>query len=91
MVDSVGLLDLNLGPEDLPMDDLEQVRLFGGYAGWGAGQLDEEVKEEAWFVVTADPDDPFSDDPESLWRRVLQRQHGRLAMFAYQPPDPSVN
>jgi len=91
MVDSIGLLDLNLAPQELPMDDLERVRLFGGYAGWGAGQLEGEIAEDAWFVVEAEPDDPFSPDPESLWRRVLQRQEGKLAMFAYQPPDPSVN
>jgi len=73
------------------MDDIERVRLFGGYAGWSGGQLERELEEEAWFVVPAEPDDPFTSDPDSLWRRVLQRQPGHLALFAFQPPDPSLN
>jgi len=67
------------------------VRLFAGYAGWGAGQLDAEVEEEAWFVVDAHPADAFTPDPQGLWRAVLRRQTGRLAMFAFAPTDPSAN
>jgi putative transcriptional regulator len=65
--------------------------VFAGYSGWGAGQLEREIEEEAWFVVDADPADPFSDNPETLWRDILKRQRGRLAMFAYAPKDPQVN
>jgi putative transcriptional regulator len=36
-------------------------------------------------------DDIFSARPETLWRDVLQRQPGKLAMFAYAPNDPGVN
>ena len=35
--------------------------------------------------------DPFSDNPEHLWRDVLRRQRGRVAMFAHYPADPEVN
>ncbi len=88
---TLGVLDLSYEPADLPMDDIERVRLFGGYAGWSGGQLERELEEEAWFVVPVEPDDPFTSDPDSLWRRVLQRQPGHLALFAFQPPDPSLN
>lgn len=70
---------------------LESVRVFVGYSGWGAGQLEREIEEEAWFVVDAEAQDPFSQEPERLWRAVLQRQAGRLAMFAYFPNDPRAN
>jgi putative transcriptional regulator len=86
----VGLLNLG-GEESVPLDDVSRFRLFGGYSGWGAGQLDAELAEEAWFVVDAAEADPFSDDPESLWRTVLRRQPGKLAMFAYFPDDLKVN
>ena len=55
------------------------------------GQLEGEVKQEAWFVVAADREDLFTPEPETLWRRVLQRQDSKLALFAYFPTDPRAN
>lgn len=85
-----GLLDLS-EPMDQVAPFIEQVRVFAGYAGWGGGQLEQEIKDEAWFVVDAQPGDAFTPDPAGLWRSVLRRQAGRLAMFAYAPLDPQVN
>ena len=66
-------------------------RVFAGYAGWGAGQLEDELEEGAWHVVDAELGDLFSRDPENLWSDVLRRQGGHLAMLATYPPDPSLN
>jgi putative transcriptional regulator len=85
----VGVLHLHRDPADL--DGVEDVRLFAGYAGWSAEQLEAEVAEEAWFVVDALPRDVFTMHPERLWQDVLRRQRGSLAMFALFPPDPSLN
>lgn len=90
VVGRVGLIDLSRPPEELD-GAVEEIRVFAGYSGWGAGQLEREIEEEAWFVVDADPADAFSDNPETLWRDILKRQRGRLAMFAYAPKDPQVN
>ncbi len=87
---TTGLVNLDRDPDDL-MDDLEAVRVFAGYAGWGAEQLEGEIREDAWFVVEAEPGDAFTSDPEHLWSAVLKRQPGKLAMFAFAPADPSVN
>jgi putative transcriptional regulator len=54
-------------------------------------QLEGELAEGAWFVVDAQAADPFTTDPSALWRAVLRRQRGRVAMFASCPSDPSVN
>jgi putative transcriptional regulator len=86
----LALIDLSQ-PVEEPARGLECLRVFVGYSGWGAGQLEREIEEEAWFVVELIADDPFFDDPDRLWRHVLQRQSGRLAMFAYFPPDPTLN
>lgn len=88
--DVLGLLDLGRDPAEL-WGELERLRIFSGYAGWAAGQLEGEVREQAWFVVEADPGDPFTEDNEGLWQRVMRRQPGSLAMFATFPPDPSLN
>jgi putative transcriptional regulator len=84
---SIGVIDLEQDPV-LATVDLDRVRLFAGYAGWSPGQLESEVADGGWFVIDADPEDVFSDDPEELWRSVLQRQGG---IFTTIPEDPSLN
>lgn len=86
----VGVLDLSHDP-DLLAGDLNAVRVFAGYAGWDAGQLETEVLEGAWYVVAADPADAFTDDPAHLWRDVLARQPGDLSRVALVPDDPRLN
>jgi putative transcriptional regulator len=80
---------------DRDMDELRdavtRIRVFAGYAGWGSGQLDGEVTEEAWITVPAHPDDVFGDAPSSLWSRALERKGGRYRLIARMPIDPSVN
>jgi putative transcriptional regulator len=71
--------------------DVARLRVFAGYAGWAAGQLDDELVAGGWFVVDAVAGDAFTADPAALWRAVLARQRGRLAIFATCPEDPSLN
>jgi putative transcriptional regulator len=81
-------LDEDAGPE---LDGVSRVRVFAGYAGWGEGQLDGELAEEAWFTEPALPGDVFAGDAAGLWRRVLERKGGHYALLARMPADPSVN
>jgi putative transcriptional regulator len=90
LLDRFGTVDLGRAPVDLDLG-IECARVFAGYAAWGPGQLEGELAERAWFVVDALPDDLLTDDPESLWRRVLRRQGGDVAMAANQPLDPRTN
>ncbi len=69
----------------------QSVRIFRGYAGWGAGQLEGEIESGAWLVLDADPADVFASEPDELWRTVLRRQGGRLAWLADAPDDLSAN
>jgi putative transcriptional regulator len=87
---AVGLLDLNEGPAELG-SGLAEARVYIGYAGWGAGQLEREVSETGWFVVPVRNEDVFTREPELLWRNVLQRQAGQLAMYAFYPTNPRAN
>ena len=70
------------------------LRIFAGYAGWGAGQLEAELAEGAWYVVRADAGGGRTRSPRSrgeLWRSVLRRQGGDLAMVSTYLEDPSLN
>jgi putative transcriptional regulator len=80
-------------PADAPAGALSirRMRVFSGYAGWGAGQLEAELEEPSWIVAGAVPDDAFAADPDELWRNVLQRQGGRYALLAAMPFDPGLN
>lgn len=87
---STGLVDLD-APVEIMASAVSSMRIFAGYAGWGAGQLEAEIEEGAWYVVPAEPQDPFLDDPDLLWARVLRRQGGQLAMLATMPAEPGLN
>ncbi|GAA2063407.1 MULTISPECIES: YqgE/AlgH family protein [Streptomyces] len=87
---SIGLVDLEAPPQVLAAE-VGSLRVFAGYAGWGPGQLEAELEEGAWYVVDSEPGDVSAPRPEGLWRAVLRRQHGRLALLATYPDDPSLN
>ena len=44
-----------------------------GYAGWGSGQLENELKENVWLTCEADEDLIFGDDYENKWTRALAK------------------
>ncbi len=73
------------------VEGIDAVRLFTGYSGWSAGQLDAEVAAGAWHVVEATPDDVLCAEPDALWRQVMRRQGGRLAAHSLFPDDVSAN
>lgn len=82
----VTLVDLSTGPPDDPT----RIRVYSGYAGWGAGQLESEMAEGSWYLVQASPDDPF-DRPEGQWARILRRQNGYLSLVSTFPDDVGLN
>jgi putative transcriptional regulator len=90
IIGSIGLVDLDAMPESVA-SGFAGLRIFAGYAGWGAGQLEGEIDEGAWYVVDAESRDPFTDEPDDLWRAVLRRQRGELAFVATYPDEPAHN
>ena len=73
------------------VDGAGSIRVFAGYAGWGPGQLDDELGRDDWILEPARAADVFSEDPESLWGSVLERKGGQYALLARMPDDPSLN
>jgi putative transcriptional regulator len=89
VVDSVGFLPAEVDPDAL--GELRRARVYVGYAGWGPGQLDDELDEGSWIVERAVADDVFTDEPDELWSVVLRRKGGPFGVLAAMPPDPSRN
>jgi putative transcriptional regulator len=90
IIGSLGVVDLDAPPQ-VVVSGVAGLRIFAGYAGWSGGQLEVEIGEGAWYVVDAEARDPFSDTPERLWRQVLRRQRGELALVSTYPDDPLHN
>lgn len=90
VIDSVGIMGDSATVDEL-IDVTGRVRVFAGYAGWAAGQLDAELERDDWFVAPAGVNDIFDTDADELWQRVLARKGGHYALVARMPVDPSVN
>lgn len=84
-------IDLDDQPALVAAEGMDGVRIFAGYAGWAAGQLEGEIANAGWWVVGATIDDLFTEDPINLWAQVLRRQGGELQWYAHFPVDPSLN
>lgn len=73
------------------IDGAGRIRVFAGYAGWGPGQLDDEIARDDWIVDPARSSDVFTEEPDTLWGAVLERKGGQFALVARMPDDPSLN
>lgn len=69
----------------------QRLRLFAGYAGWSPGQLDDEMKRQAWLTHPASIALVFDIEPVRLWREILLEKGPNYALLANSPEDPSVN
>jgi len=77
--------------EQAPEEFERNVRLFLGYSGWGAGQLESELVEGTWLPAPGDAERIFNDRPEALWRRVVRSLGQAAEGLDEQPPDPTWN
>ena len=105
--DQLSFASLSLGAEqaesrfqsNLTLDDVASrlednpsgVRAFVGYAGWGAGQLESEIEQEAWVLVDADSHEVSPRSNERLWYRVMNSLGPEYKMLAAAPDDPTLN
>jgi putative transcriptional regulator len=88
-LDSIGFL-----PEETDADaigGLRRARVFAGYAGWGAGQLEAEMDETSWHATPALPGDVFTREPDRLWGTVVARLGPEYRLLRTMPMDPQMN
>ncbi|NLV79635.1 MAG: YqgE/AlgH family protein [Rhodococcus sp.] len=86
----VVMIDLDTDPAVVARY-VDGLRVFAGYAGWSAGQLDGELRNEDWIVVSALPQDVLAPTGIDLWARVLRRQPLPLALLATHPIEVERN
>src|SRR5262245_36105302 len=64
---------------------------FVGYAGWGAGQLESEMKQKAWLLQKANPSVLKLDRLPNLWFDIMRKLGPWYKMLAAASDDPSLN
>ena len=98
LVNANVMANLNLGHSMEGLTDLgdsfsttQKVRVFAGYAGWSAGQLDDEMRLESWVIHPATVDLVFDSDPDELWRGILVKKGWQYRLLAQSPDDLASN
>ena len=70
----------------------KEIKFFIGYSGWTSGQLDAEIKDDAWIVADKySPEILFSHDEQNLWKDVVKGLGQRYAHIANFPENPMMN
>ena len=93
--DAKGLkLNHNVGVDEAnerAEDDPASIRAFVGYAGWGAGQLEAEMKQKAWILQKPTRAALTADRLPKLWFDIMRGLGPWYKMLAAAPDDPSLN
>jgi putative transcriptional regulator len=63
----------------------ERFRLFAGYAGWAPSQLDFERTRGDWYVLKAEAETVFSQNPSELWPELIRRVTAKWVLLEHPP------
>lgn len=96
--DATVMPNLNLGHSLDELVDLgetfsatRKVKMFAGYAGWSPGQLEDEIKRDAWLTHPASLELVFDADATRLWKQILSHMGWKYKLLAEMPDDLSRN
>ena len=73
---------------EVSADDL---RLYAGYSGWGAGQLAGEIEQKTWIVHPPAAGKVFTLTTDAFWQAILREKGGRFKALSNYPIDPRLN
>ncbi|SDQ74958.1 putative transcriptional regulator [Chryseobacterium soldanellicola] len=71
--------------------DIHDVKIFSGYSGWTASQLDNEILSKMWTVVDVYNLDYTLPNDHTLWKSIMQNLGGEYLLWANSPEDISLN
>ncbi len=71
--------------------DLNKIRFYLGYSGWGSGQLTDELNEKSWLTVEATNQLVFEKDTDLIWKNSLKAMGGEYTQLINYPIDPQLN
>lgn len=71
--------------------DSKHVRFFMGYSGWGSGQLEAEITENAWLIVDSKNIPLLTSSSETMWKNFMLQMNNQYRIWANAPQDPILN
>lgn len=72
--------------------DVSQLKFFVGYAGWGSGQLDEELRAKSWVVGNESASFIFDEvECSEAWKSKMDTMGDKYSVWANFPQNPSMN
>ncbi|RME75962.1 MAG: YqgE/AlgH family protein [Planctomycetota bacterium] len=74
-----------------PGPDGPRFRCYAGYAGWGEGQLEQEMELGGWILVPGDARLVFDTPTGEIWSEALRKKGGLYTLTAEMPPHPELN
>jgi putative transcriptional regulator len=69
----------------LPARPGQRHRFYSGFAGWAPGQLERELRLDAWHVLPASEDVLFRTDTRGLWKELHEKARGGRAGTRFKP------
>ncbi|MDD2560599.1 MAG: YqgE/AlgH family protein [Bacteroidales bacterium] len=71
----------------------KNVRFFVGYSGWTEGQLEAEIRDDAWMVSKINPKEVFKlcEDSSKMWKKYLQQLGEKYRVWSTYPLIPELN
>lgn len=77
--------------DDEDSSDDFSFRIYAGYSGWGAGQLEYEIGRGDWFSIPGTSAMVFETDPYDIWEEALKAFHKAKRLLPDQPVNPEWN
>jgi putative transcriptional regulator len=71
--------------------DIQKIKIFVGYSGWDANQLNEEIEEKTWLVANAKNVIVFDTVLSSIWKNSIKLLGSKYEMLINFPIDPQLN
>lgn len=69
----------------------KNVRFFAGYSGWGPGQLEKELEDKSWVLVQKTKIELLAENPQDLWKALMNELGGDYKSMVNFPIKPSLN
>lgn len=67
------------------------IKLFVGYSGWAAGQLEEEIERNAWAVAEVEEIEEIMLVMDDAWKYFMAKLGTKFQLMTNFPLDPSYN
>lgn len=71
--------------------EAQDIKIFSGYSGWSANQLENEIQRKMWTVVEVYNLDYTLPNDQNLWKKIMQNLGGEFLIWANSPENISLN